>query len=69
MDRELLNKKYRLVKKYRQFKQKTAMNAIPSLEISNFVCRLVSLPKRFGRLRNKEASEPGGAEAIVFLGG
>ena len=25
--------------------------------------------KRFGRLLNKKASEPDGAEAIVFLGG
>lgn len=26
----------------------------------------VSLNKRFGRLLNKKASEPGGAEAIMF---
>lgn len=35
----------------------------------NFAFGKVSLNKRFGRLLNKEASEPGGAEAIMFLGG
>lgn len=37
MDKELLNKIYRFVKKYGKFKQKTVMYAIPSLGISNFV--------------------------------
>lgn len=37
--------------------------------IANFAFGQVSLGKRFGRMLNKEASEPGGAEAIVFLGG
>ncbi len=37
--------------------------------VCNFAYGKVSLFKRFGRLLNKEASEPGGAEAIVFLGG
>lgn len=36
---------------------------------SNFALWEASPFKRYGRLLNKEASEPGGAEAIVFLRG
>ncbi len=40
---------------------------IPKI-VCNFAFGKVSLFKRFGRLLNKNASEPGGAEAIEFLG-
>lgn len=50
---------------------KKSLAQIPRISefLRNFAFEKVSLNKRFGRLLNKKASEPGGAEAIVFLGG
>lgn len=51
-------------------RKKIMPNIVPISEtFRNFAFDQCSLNKRFGRLLNNDASEPGGAEAIVFLGG